>query len=478
MEHYPRSTQPDPSPEWTGPDSQTALEEPMWQLGLGSSAGGGGEDSYPLRPDEIDCTYYLRTGFCGFGSRCRFNHPRDRGAVIGAAARTVGEYPERAGQPVCQYYMRTRSCKFGASCKYHHPRQTGATDATPVSLNYYGYPLRPGEKECSYFVKTGQCKFGATCKFDHPVPAPSPVPPVSPLHVQVPSPLYPTVQPPSGPSSQQIGVLVARPPLLPGSYVQGPYGPVVLSPTMVPFSGWSPYQATATSPVLPSGSPANVGSTQLYGITHIPSSANAYAGPYQSSVSSVGPSSRNQKEQSFQARPNQPEYHYYTKPEELPFGPSYSYHQPPDTNAPKANVVLSPAGLPLRPGAALCTHFAQRGICKFGPACKFDHPIASLSYSPSASSLTDAPVAPYFVTSSVGTLAPSSSSPELQPEPTAGSSRESVPSRIPSSVSTSTGSVGLTLSTGGPVSQSSTRSSSPLAPANTTTSNNVSQTSS
>jgi hypothetical protein len=45
-------------------------------------------------------------------------------------------------------------------------------------------------------------------------------------------------------------------------------------------------------------------------------------------------------------------------------------------------------------------------------------------------------------------------------------------------VSTSTGSVGLTLSTGGPVSQSSTRGSSPLAPANTTTSNNVSQTSS
>lgn len=52
----------------------------MWQLGLGS--GGSGEDSYPQRPDEVDCTYYLRTGFCGFGSRCRFNHPRDRAAVI------------------------------------------------------------------------------------------------------------------------------------------------------------------------------------------------------------------------------------------------------------------------------------------------------------------------------------------------------------------------------------------------------------
>jgi hypothetical protein len=41
-----------------------------------------GGESYPQRPDEADCIYYLRTGFCGYGSRCRFNHPRDRGAVI------------------------------------------------------------------------------------------------------------------------------------------------------------------------------------------------------------------------------------------------------------------------------------------------------------------------------------------------------------------------------------------------------------
>ena len=97
-------------------------------------------------------------------------------------------------------------------------------------------------------MKTGQCKFGATCKFHHPqptgyqIPAPSPVPPVSPLPVPVPSPLYPTVQPPSSPSSQQYGVLVARPPLLPGSLVHGPYGPVLLSHGMVPYSGWGPYQ--------------------------------------------------------------------------------------------------------------------------------------------------------------------------------------------------------------------------------------------
>ncbi|KAL2341148.1 hypothetical protein Fmac_009088 [Flemingia macrophylla] len=468
MEQYGRSSEgsrSDPSQEWAGP----GLEEAVWQLGL--------EESYPVRPDEADCTYYLRTGFCGFGSRCRFNHPRDRAAVV-VPERAAGEYPERVGQPVCQYYMRTRTCKFGSSCKYHHPRQPGGGAATPVSLNYYGYPLRPGEKECSYYVKTGQCKFGATCKFHHPVPAgvqmppPPPVAPVSPLPVPVPSPLYSTMRPPPGPSSQQIGVLVARPPMMPGSLVQSLYGPVVVSPPMLPFSGWSPYQASATGHVLPSGTPSNVGSPQLYGITQLPSSPAAYPGPYQPSGSSVGPSSSSQKEQAFPERSNQPEYQYYPKSGEAKFGPSYRYHPPPDTSAPKADVVLSSAGLPLRPGAPPCIHYAQHGACKFGSACKFDHPMGSLSYSPSASSMADMAVAPYNVGSTISTVVPSSSSSELRPELSSGSSKESVPSRMSTGMLTSE-----------PASQLSTQSSPPTsgplaATVTTTTSSNVPHTSS
>ncbi|OIW13940.1 hypothetical protein TanjilG_09291 [Lupinus angustifolius] len=357
MERFARSTEgshSDPSPEWTGPAAETGLEGSMWQLGLGGDGGGGGgEESYPLRPSEADCMYYLRTGVCGYGSRCRFNHPPDCVVVI-EAART-GDFPERVGQPVCQYYMRTGSCKFGPSCKYHHPKEGGGT-ANPVSLNYYGYPLRPGEKECSYYVKTGQCKFGSTCKFHHPQPAgiqipplPPPVPQVSHLSMPVPSPLYPTVPPPSGHSPQQFGLLVARPPLLPGSYVQSPYGPVLLSPSMVPYSGWAPYQATATSPVLPSSTPSNVGSAQFYGITQLPSSAGAYAGPYQPSDSLIGPSSSSQKEHSLPERPDQPECQYYMRTGECKFGSSCRYHHPPDMSASKATVTLSPAGLPLRP---------------------------------------------------------------------------------------------------------------------------------
>ncbi|WCJ23527.1 Zinc finger CCCH domain-containing protein 34 [Euphorbia peplus] len=445
MDRYGRTqegTRSDPSPEWT---PETGVEEGVWQPGLGGEE--DDDSGYPERPDEADCIYYLRTGFCGYGARCRFNHPRDRGAVLGAQRTGTGEFPERVGQPVCQYYMRTGTCKFGASCKYHHPKQGGGS-VSPVSLNFYGYPLRPGEKECTYYVKTGQCKFGATCKFHHPqpanlqIPAQSPAPQVAPLPASVPAQaMYPAVQSPSLPSSQQYGLVVARPPpLLPGSYVPGPYGPMLVSPGVVPYPSWSPYP-TSVSPHASPGTQPTVG-PGVYGITQLSPSAPAYTGAYQPMPSSVGPSSSSQKEHSFPQRPGQPECQYYMKNGDCKFGSSCRYHHPPELVAPKPNVILSPIGLPLRPGAPHCTHYTLRGQCKFGPACKFDHPMGTLSYSPSASSLSDMPVAPYPVGTSIGTLAPSSSSSELRPELISGSSKDSSSTRMSSSTSTSSGLVG------------------------------------
>lgn len=51
-------------------------------------------------------------------------------------------FPERPGQPECQYYMRTGDCKFGSSCKYHHPAEFIAPK-TNVVLSPSGLPLRP-----------------------------------------------------------------------------------------------------------------------------------------------------------------------------------------------------------------------------------------------------------------------------------------------------------------------------------------------
>ncbi|KAF3645978.1 hypothetical protein FXO38_19379 [Capsicum annuum] len=199
--------------------------EPILQLSVGVGGGNGsGSELYPERPNAPDCGYYRRNGFCGYGARCRFNHPRNRSLVMEALRATIGEHPERFGQAVCQYYMKTGMCKFGAFCKYHHPRQ-GEGYPSLVTHNIHGYPLRPafaspvasqstqsagvgpvygpmqlsastlvglcmsltaspsasiniqkefaflnrpGQPECRYCVKFGECKYGSSCKYHHP----------------------------------------------------------------------------------------------------------------------------------------------------------------------------------------------------------------------------------------------------------------------------------------------------------------------
>ena len=51
-------------------------------------------------------------------------------------------FPERPGQPECQYYLRTGDCKFGSSCRYHHPSEWDTPKTTCV-LSPMGLPLRP-----------------------------------------------------------------------------------------------------------------------------------------------------------------------------------------------------------------------------------------------------------------------------------------------------------------------------------------------
>ncbi|KAI7979357.1 Zinc finger CCCH domain-containing protein 6 [Camellia lanceoleosa] len=95
-------------------------------------------------------------------------------------------------------------------------------------------------------------------------------------------------------------------------------------------------------------------------------------------------------------------------------------------------------------GVQPCAFYLQNGYCKFGRTCKFDHPMGTVRYSPSASSLTDMSVAPYMVGPSLATMAPLFSYSELRPEFISGSNPHS--SRMPSSGNTSSSSVGLIFS--------------------------------
>ncbi|KAK1356956.1 Zinc finger CCCH domain-containing protein 32 [Heracleum sosnowskyi] len=414
MELYGHSRNGSHTDQWATPGQETGLEESMMRLGL------LGREFYPERGGVPNCAYYMRTGSCGYGNKCRYNHPRDRNSAymvqVGGVARTEGgEFPERIGEPECQYYLRTGTCKFGATCKFHHPRNGGGS-LSNVPVNVYGYPLRPGEKECSYYLKTGQCKFGLTCKFNHP----------QLLGVSVPasvSPYYPTVQ--SSPPPEQYGgatsYRVPRPPLLPGSYVSGAYGPLLLPQGVMPIPNWSPYSGPVSPVMSPGAQTSSVGPASLYGVTPLSSSAPAFAGPYAPFPSSVGLSSNSQTQHRFPERPGQPECQYYMKNGDCKFGSSCKYHHPPDWAVSKTNCILSHVGLPLRPGVQPCSFYLQNKYCKFGQTCKFDHPVGAIRYSTSASSLNDMTIAPYMLQSTPTTLP----FPELQPEYVSGSNLDS-----------------------------------------------------
>ncbi|XP_057507551.1 zinc finger CCCH domain-containing protein 37 isoform X1 [Actinidia eriantha] len=104
----------------------------------------------------------------------QFIDPRLTQTTLGLAP-TI--YPQRPGQFECDYYMKTGECKFGEKCKFHHPiDRSAATLSTKeaqqqnVKLTLAGLPRREGAVHCPYYMKTGACKYGATCKFDHPPP--------------------------------------------------------------------------------------------------------------------------------------------------------------------------------------------------------------------------------------------------------------------------------------------------------------------
>ncbi|KAL8159203.1 LOW QUALITY PROTEIN: hypothetical protein V2J09_000740 [Rumex salicifolius] len=344
---------------------------------------------YPEREGEQDCSFYIRTGLCRFGTACRFNHPPNRELAI-ATARMMGEYPERIGQPECQYYLKTGTCKFGATCKFHHPKDKAGVVGR-VALNILGYPLRPNEQECAYYLRTGQCKFGGTCKFHHPQP--------SNIKSMRGSPVYPPVQSPTTPGQQSYSGGITSWPLSRASVIPSPrwqapssYTPLILPQGVVSVPGWNAYMGQVGS-VSPSESQQQTGgsntmySTSCQSDSAIPTSPGTYSG-YRSGSVPVGYYAL-QRENVFPERPGQPECQYYMKTGDCKFGAVCRFHHPKERTIPAPDCLLSPMGLPLRPGEPLCIFYSRYGICKFGPNCKFDHPLMGYAYSLSAASSAD-----------------------------------------------------------------------------------------
>jgi hypothetical protein len=99
---------------------------------------------------------------------------------------------EDSDKEVCSFFMRTGICAYGDRCKFKHP-----VNRPQPTLTSRGYPVRPGAQKCAHFVKKGWCAFGLTCKFTHtevlsPTHAHSHTPARKDVFIQsIPNQLYP-----------------------------------------------------------------------------------------------------------------------------------------------------------------------------------------------------------------------------------------------------------------------------------------------
>ncbi|CAM0950238.1 unnamed protein product [Alopecurus aequalis] len=250
-----------------------------------------------------------------------------------------GPYPERVGEPDCSYYMRTGLCRFGITCKFNHPPNRKM--AVAAARMKGEYPYRVGQPECQYFLKTGTCKFGATCKFHHP---------------RVKAAIA---------TRAQLNVL---------GY---PLRPNEKECTYYLRTGQCKFASTCKfhHPQPSSTMVAVRSSIYSPGQSATSHGQNTYPG----AVTNWSMS----RPASFVASPRWP-------------GPS-GYAQ-----------VIVPQGLVQVPGwnpyagEPVCTFYSRYGICKFGPNCKFDHPMGALMYGAATSRIGDAPPLHYQLAPSPG----------------------------------------------------------------------------
>ncbi|KAK1353647.1 Zinc finger CCCH domain-containing protein 3 [Heracleum sosnowskyi] len=292
---------------------------------------GDGVVSYPVRPGEPDCSFYMRTGSCGYGANCRFNHPVKLDAehpvkLSAQIGQFGGKLPQRVGEPECEYFLKTGACKYGSSCKYHHPLDRNG--AGPVVLNSFGLPMRQEEKSCSFYMRTGTCKFGIACKFNHPELSSA-----------------------------------GNPYTVLGTAVGGSAGMIIIPSSGLSYAGGIPSWPLLNEPYYISPLSQGVGWSTYMG------SLNGQITPALTTVNVLP------------ERHDQPECRHFMNTGSCKYGSDCKYNHPREKISQVGASSLGPFGLPLRPGQAICSYYTTYGICKYGPTCKFDHPLLGYSYS-------------------------------------------------------------------------------------------------
>ncbi|XP_059639626.1 zinc finger CCCH domain-containing protein 67-like isoform X2 [Cornus florida] len=325
---------------------------------------------YPLRPYAEDCTFYLKTGACKFGSNCKFNHPARR-TTTNQDKDTEG-LSENEGQTECKYYLTAGGCKYGKSCRYIHKDES---EFAPPELNFLGLPIRLGEKECPFYMRKGICGYGARCRFHHPDPTT-----VGGVDNYNSSPNDESVRRFNLSSQDHNGEPI---PL----HLSGSSQSAQASWTLhgVP-NNIVPYQANHSSYVpathlLPQGAHQNL-NWNGYQVPNYPEDGTTHDLSAPAAKNLMGKAKMSTQAEEFPERPGQPECEFFMKTGNCKFKSACRYHHP-RSPAPKLDFYgPSDKSLPLRPveefperpGQAECEYFMKTGDCKFKSACRYHHP--------------------------------------------------------------------------------------------------------
>uniref|UniRef100_A0A0C9RL26 TSA: Wollemia nobilis Ref_Wollemi_Transcript_12886_3158 transcribed RNA sequence n=1 Tax=Wollemia nobilis TaxID=56998 RepID=A0A0C9RL26_9CONI len=328
---------------------------------------------YPQRPGEKDCTHYMVTRTCKFGAKCKFDHPTwvpAGGIPDWKEVSSSGPPPERPGEPECPHYMKTGMCKYGAKCKFDHPKerletlksteQVDGSEVKPVGSTDELLPERPGEPKCDYFIKTGKCKFGANCKFDHPKDGSVKT---SDQKSDGDATVTGAKVEPSIPEAANGKTEKQANPLKPAAYYNTKGLPIRPGETECPF-----YVKTGSCKY-----GTNCRFSHPERMINPPSTVMPFIAPNQTMIAYPGMLPQPALGVNIPPqRAGQPDCSHYMKTGECKFGPTCKFNHP--VNRLETPAKLTPAGLPRREGEAVCTYYVKTGICKFGTNCKFDHP--------------------------------------------------------------------------------------------------------
>ncbi|KAJ1487166.1 hypothetical protein T484DRAFT_2258074 [Baffinella frigidus] len=299
-------------------------------------------------------------------------------------------YPHRPGAEKCQHFMSHGRCKFGETCRYDHP--PGTTPTHGVSENgglttendrvlpgnqamTGGLPVIAGVADCPFFMKTGMCKYGAKCKYNHPLEKQ-----VGTSESTVKMPV--SNKPPEMRSMMPAGAGAPQVALRPGSVVgpwevhQNEMGQLYYFNVLSQQSTWQTPPELMTPSygyAQPMGMPFNpayaaYGMPAMGGYGAPGGYPQGAAAGYPQAVASGGPGG---------LKPGMPDCTFYIKMGKCKYGDACKFNHPID-GRPSGTTFVGLGNIegnyPVRPGVPNCGFYMRTGECKYGPECKYNHP--------------------------------------------------------------------------------------------------------